>query len=142
MCISEKFHNLLKLSLLLLIVSAIILCIVFRTQLASKADDLEDYIVKYPREGPAVLLGIYVIYTIWFGSVEIDGEINTKGVIGSSLDVVRDVSLMYQNKQSKGLMHRGIASLFSTRNTTVPALEQHFRNGKIGKIFRDIEENL
>ena len=66
MCISEKFHNLLKLSLLLLIVSAVILCIVFRTQLASKADDLEDYIVKYPREGPAVLLGIYVICEFCF----------------------------------------------------------------------------
>lgn len=90
----------------------------------------------------SIILGIYVIYTIWLGSIEIDGEINTKGVIGSSLDVVRDVSLMYQNKQSKGLMHRGIASLFSTQNTTIPTLERHFRNGKIGKVFTKIEDKL
>lgn len=87
------------------------------------------------------VVGLFCIFILWSNS-EINKEHKTNGVIDSSLDVVRDVSLMYQNKQSKGLMHRGIASLFSTRNTTVPALEQHFRNGKIGKIFRDIEENL
>ena len=66
MCLNEKFHSVIKLAILLTIVSMIILCIVFRNQLAIKAHKLEHFIVKYPDEGPAVLLALYVLCEFCF----------------------------------------------------------------------------
>ena len=85
----------------------------------------------------AVLVGIFLIFTLIRKiSIALDRN-DPDGVLSASFDVVRDVSAMYQNKASSGLMHRGIASLFSKRKSTISSLENHFAESKVGKIFQE-----
>ena len=85
----------------------------------------------------SAIIGVFWWYTVLSNNEIEDDYKKEYGVIKSGLNVVKDVSAIYQNKYSTGIMHRGIANLFSKQNTSVKDLEDHFRNTKVGKIFKE-----
>ena len=87
MCLNKKFNQVLRIFTIMCILTAIILAIVFRNQVAREARKLEKYIVEHPKSGPEVILGIYILCEMLF----IPAGIVTTGV-GYTLSKAYDSS--------------------------------------------------